>query len=356
MKFASLPLVLLPTIATPLLVHELTGGPSEEGFVDAATQPLPGDVIPFPESLVLLDVALGDLPGDPRAPYVCGSDDVIVPAGREQEFLDVVGDALGRMETHVRAMHALAERVVQLPEPIHVGLQEEFVALRERAREVTRRAAFDEFRVIRGQWLFCLRSAETRLRPRATLGNLGLFGLSVESTEAAAAAAARLGLSLNQLRGQRSNLEFAQGELDAPRPGSGLREQLEGLRAMGVLVKRVRTEDLTEEELNALNSAYWNHGWRLAAAARETRLDGRRLLSGGAVQLQGPPPLGQILQVELPVTDEAVVTSGAYLGSLQGLNYAEELLSEGTARVERALDYLGTVRRRLELSGSARQR
>jgi len=144
---------------------------------------------------------------------------------------------------------------------------------------------------------------------------LGLEGTHVRTQLAARAALALLDRAVEGFAGSRIDLELARQELvDGPASG-GLSEVQRVLRRMRGLALRCVDGTLGSGARAAFETRFRSDVERIEHVARAAKYGGLQLLDGSVdVDLQGAPPLGLTLHLDLPdATVEGLGLAGAAL-------------------------------------------
>lgn len=307
------PLALLPFVAVrqPLFVQELTSGvvppagfPAQGGDCHPFEEP-----VPWPDSLRMIDVALGLAPGDnhslpnPSEVEPCHPGSVSVPDADVDGFLLRVRRALSKLEESYVRMRTLAEAIVRDPVSAAPTAQPAYEELLRQAGEVVEHASHEGQQLLGRNAGFCLRGGQLNgvdLRAER-------FGLTHVTLTTADDGRELLRL-LEQVwvhfvharRGLRNAERFLAGDL----PFGGLAAQEQELLQMRTLLIGALEHPPSHAALQRLVLDYTNHIFLIQLWADLAEWRHRELLgSRHPFCLETPGPEPQVLVVDFPETD-----------------------------------------------------
>ena len=306
-------------------------------------------VVPYPHGLRLLAVADGELPGtlrnQPRPTACNGVILVHYPQGfpllhtADDGWAEVRGLMLHMRELAIQA--ATQALTIRERAALNVAFRTELHRIAIVATSLT----FEGIPLLDGSENVCL---EGRLPsrnptfyldlPAATPSVLGLSGASFSLTSVTNAAGVLNGIdtAIDTVMQARATLGTAKLALEPP--DGGLREVQRVLRRMRELARRARGHGyVSYRERFLLDVFFQAHQARLDNIANSLTFEGIGLLDGSEdVCLQGPPPLGLPIFVDLP---DATRTTLLLSGDLTTLTHATSALSQIDSALETVAEY-----------------
>lgn len=298
-------------------VTVLLGGPASTSGRSPAHGGDTFVLVPYPESLHLVEVLDGTRRTTPRA-HVLDQPDTWagLPAFGPRDGLELVERARGglaRVARLIAEMRALAEaRVSTFPGPDEIDLLEgAFRRDWQRLDLLTRRLAYRGVDLLASaREIYVHRSTQAPLLvelARVTPAALDL-PTSIASFEDALNALYRLFPALQQVERADAGLGLVERELRDGPPDGGLREVERILARMKRIAEQCSLGSLNTSERLLLDEGFRADLERLDLVAEGAHFQGLRgLLDGGRVHLQGAPPASEVLLHILPdVTSEGL--------------------------------------------------